>query len=53
MVIGLAALPAGILAGILYDTAPIWTFFYGAIIALVSLILLTIFLRKNEDLKTY
>ncbi|MHA1358766.1 MAG: MFS transporter [Candidatus Helarchaeota archaeon] len=40
---GLAALPAGLIAGYLFDIAPFWTFLYGAIIALISLILLTIY----------
>ena len=51
MVTGLAALPTGIIAGILYDTSPIFTFLYGTVIGAVALILLIIFLQTNEVAK--
>ncbi|MHA1650106.1 MAG: MFS transporter, partial [Candidatus Helarchaeota archaeon] len=51
MVIGLAALPAGIIAGLFYDINPTITFIYGLTIAIASIVLLTIFLKTNEAIK--
>lgn len=52
MVIGLAALPAGILAGILYDLDPTHTstFLYGMIIGLISVIFLVIYIKTYKPL---
>ncbi len=44
--IGLAALPASTIAGILWDLNPALTFIYGATISIVSMALLTTFLFK-------
>lgn len=52
MITGLAALPAGIIAGLLYDFNPISTFVYGVIIGLASLFLLLIYLKKIHSSKT-
>ncbi len=49
MITGIVALPAGLLAGYLFDFAPIWTFVYGGIIALTSMILLVLYLKTNEE----
>ena len=54
MVIGFAALPAGLLAGWLYDLDPTHTapFIYGAIIGLISMILLFIYVKKQKPAKS-
>lgn len=52
MVIGFAALPAGILAGLFFDINPIYTFLYGAIVGGMSLILLLAYLKKNPTSQT-
>lgn len=41
--IGFASIPAGIIAGILWDFLPELTFIYGAILSLIAVILLTTF----------
>ena len=47
---GLTALPAGLLAGALWQLAPRWTFFYGAAMGLTAAILLAVFtLRDRMD----
>lgn len=52
--LGLVALPAGLIAGLLWDkVSPTAPFFFGGIIAIISLILLTIFLfytKKDASL---
>ncbi len=53
MVIGLAALPAGLLAGFMYDQInPIAPFIYGAIIGLISMSLLLIYIKKLKSAKS-
>jgi MFS family permease len=47
MVIGLAALPAGFIAGVLWDTlSPSAPFLFSAILALLAVILLLVFRRR-------
>ena len=53
MTIGLLALPAGILAGLLYDVNPTYTFIYGAVFALVAMLLLSIFYKRYQTYKAY
>jgi MFS family permease len=48
MVIGLAALPASIIAGLLWKTGPSATFIYGSLTSLTAAVLF-LFLRRAED----
>jgi len=48
MVIGIAALPAGLIAGFLYGLNPSLTFLYGAIIALISMVTLMLFCKTQQ-----
>ncbi|NVM54091.1 MAG: MFS transporter [Candidatus Helarchaeota archaeon] len=48
MIIGLATLPAGIIAGFLHGIDPTYAFIYGAIIALASMLLLMVYSKIHK-----
>jgi len=45
---GLAAFPASIIAGILWQIAPLWTFLYGSVMGFAAAILLTALIRSGR-----
>jgi MFS family permease len=46
LVISLAALPAGLLAGLLWDLDPVWTFVYGGSLALAATLVMGLAVRE-------
>jgi MFS family permease len=45
-VTGLAALPAGIVAGFLWDKSPVYTFIFGGVMAITAIVVFVIFSRN-------
>lgn len=45
--VGLAAIPAGLIAGWLWSIAPMYAFGYGAVLSMVAFVLLAVVLRKT------